>query len=366
MGHDNYYLEIEKTKNEIKQISKMIPKKSGIQKIILGQRLELQRQHLHYLHRVMNETNKKVTHIKPEKVNFEKIQNKHQKIKVILQYYDEPNFSRKLEILQSINNNIQNNFIDECVIFIECNELSKPFGKLKRDLIQDKKNNFIETDKRLTYQDAIDYAKKEAEKNVVYLVINNDCYFDESIQQIKKVDFKSGNRLLCFTRHDQMPDGSIERGKSPPLHSEEYVWGEDFELDRSNWGLLDYNCADAWAFTCDITEFDCDLELGTFNCEYYFAESAYLNGIDLRNPSEYIKCIHIHNTNLRRRYALDNEVTANRINKMYPNEIHNPRNSENWIVGTWRLRSKYNYIDKDQEYQEYTDYVVKDFNDICR
>ena len=51
--------------------------------------------------------------------------------------------------------------------------------------------------------------------------------------------------------------------------------------------------------------------IGTFNCEYMFTSQAHLSGKILRSIGEYVKCIHIHNTNLRKEYALNNENVKN-------------------------------------------------------
>ena len=78
---------------------------------------------------------------------------------------------------------------------------------------------------------------------------------------------------------------------------ETYEFNKVHDLNRENWPLLDYNCSDAWAFVCSMDDLNCNYELGTFNCEYFFTEDLHLNNIQLRNPSEFIDCIHIHNTN---------------------------------------------------------------------
>lgn len=362
----NYYRELVKTTNEINELRMLLGfQKSNLKKAICKNKLYLKRQNKKYLNNLMVKTNSSVKPISPKKVDFDKLENKRSKIKIIVQYYDEPNLARRAEIIKCFFNNINNKSVDELIVLIECNELTRTYEELKLDLLNSKKCKFIKTSYRLTYEQGINLAKHQNDKSSVYILLNNDCYFDETIDFLKKVDF-NGSRILCLTRKDELEDGTIERAKSPPLQSDEYKWGVDFDIDRSSWPLLDYNCSDAWAFTDDLNEFNQDFELGTFNCEYYFTESAYLSGIDLRNPSEYINCIHLHNTNLRRRYALDNQTTSSRVNMLYPHDIHNPRTPDNWIVGTWRLRSKYNYIDKDQEYHEYTKYVVRDFNEICK
>jgi hypothetical protein len=331
---------------------------------ILGE-LEYYRKKIKSLNKLMNRVNSHITHVNPIKFNSETVNDKFTKINLITQYYLERNLNRRSEILESIHANLKNPFVDKLTLFIESNATNICTELISHiDTEFAHKCEFIQTRHRLTYKTALDYARDIADESYVFILLNNDCYFDDSVQLVKKVNFDIDDKILCFTRYDKLRDGTIERGKSPPVYSDDYKWDEEYELDREKWPTLDYNCSDAWAFTSNIPRFNDNYEIGTFNCEYYFADSAFKNGITLRNPSEYIKCVHIHNTNLRRKYALDNNVTSSNINMLYPCE-KNPRTSANRIIGSWRLRSKYNYVDKDQEYHEYTKYVVADFKEIC-
>ena len=361
----NYYAEIISIKNELLELNEKTqvydPELNW--EYIKSRKSELFVKLKEY-NKQIQYTNSNITPVKPIEFDSDKIINKYKKITCILQYYDEPVIERRNELISAINNNINNKEINTCVIFLENTKSSRAIKSLKKDLIKSSKIKYISTEKRLTYQDAIKWVNKDNKKDTVYLLTNNDCYFNQSINLLKKVDYCNGKRLLCLTRKDQLKDGTIERGKSPPIYRETYEFNKVHDLNRENWSLLDYNCSDAWAFICSIDDLNCNYELGTFNCEYFFTEDLHLNNVQLRNPSEYIDCIHIHNTNFRRNYAFGNDITSQRQNKLYPSEPSD-RNENNWILGTWRLRSKYNYVDSDSEMHEYSDYVVRNFMDIC-
>ena len=293
--------------------------------------------------------------------------NHKEKLILIFQYYDEAVVERRGELLTAIHNNLANKHIDEVVIYLEVREGKRPASQLKKDIKIPKgtRVNFLPVDKRMTYEMAIEYGRKHDDGNTIFLLCNNDCYFDDTVDLLKKVNFKDGNRLVCLTRKDLLPNGDIERAKNPPVWRDDYVF--DTVTDDQSYGelpYLDYDSADAWAFVPTMKKFKSNYELGTFNCEANFTIQAFIRGIEPRNPCEFIRCIHVHNTYFRRKYAVENETTVSESNKLYVTD-DNPRTLENFINGTFRIRSEHNYVDMDSETQEYSDYVVRNFMDIC-
>ena len=338
------------------------------EKQIIRDELKHLRQALQLITKQVVALNSKVTPVEgvPLPKSWNKLRNHHDKVVLMFQYYDESVKERRKELLQAIHENIGNPLIDEVWIYLEEQEGRRSSEKLRKDIDPGSRGHvkFVPIGQRLTYRLAIADARKIGEGNTVFLLCNNDCYFDKTVDLLRKVNFKNGNRLLCLTRKDQLPDGTVERGKSPHVWKDDYEFGKVTEIDREDLPFLDYNCSDAWAFVPELPEFPSDYQLGTFNCEYYFAEKAHLAKVELRNPCEYVRCIHIHNTNLRREYAFSNEKTSTKQNRLYASDP-SERTPENWINGSWRLRSKYNYVDADSEIHEYSDYVVRNFMDIC-
>lgn len=295
-----------------------------------------------------------------------KIENKHENIKLIIQYYDEKNQNRKNELIRSIKSNIYNKIINKIFLYVEYSKSTRSVEDMISDFgdIDKNKLTIVPTTRRLTYLEAIVKAKQDKDDNCIYVLCNNDCYFDATLGLLKKIDFKDGNLIGCMTRKDLTRDGRVVDAIEPGVSSDGYILERELAIKRSDCKLLDISSQDAWAFTNKIkVNFDANIEIGTFNCEYMFTSQAYLSGKILRSIGEYVKCIHIHNTNLRKEYALKNEKTLKTINNMYPSN-ENPRTLYNYINGCWRLRTNENYIDKDQELHEYTEFFVDDFRKI--
>jgi hypothetical protein len=365
----NYYREIYDVKQRIEHL------REEMSEFESGDELKSMREEVSGLFKKLKELSQSVIAVNAKVIPVEgvplpkswnKLRNRHDKVVLMFQYYDEPVKERRKELLQAIHENIGNPLIDEVRIYLERQEGRRSPKKLRKDIDSGSRGHvkFVPLGQRLTYRMAIADARKIGDGNTVFLLCNNDCYFDKTVDLLRKVNFKNGNRLLCLTRKDQLPDGTVERGKSPPVWKDDYEFGKVVEIDREDLPFLDYNCSDAWAFVPKLPEFPADYQLGTFNCEYYFAEKAHLANVELRNPSEYIRCIHIHNTNFRREYALSNEKTSTKQNRLYASDP-SERSPENWINGTWRIRSKYNYVDNDSEMHEYSDYVIRNFMAIC-
>jgi hypothetical protein len=312
----------------------------------------------------INEINNSPRKIKCVSFNKNHFENRHDEIFLILQYYDEEVIERRNEIIRAINKNVKNTHINKIIVFLDTTNLNRKLSDVKSDLRDSNKIVFVETKKRITYQDGISFSKNFQNNNAIFLLSNSDCYFTDTIDLLKKINYKNGKRIVCITRKDELEDGSIVTAKSPPisLNTNKFKYNKINANDRSTWNDIDYNSTDAWAFTSNILNFKCDYELGTWNCEYFFAEDALQKNIDYRNITEYVDCIHIHNSNYRREYIVCNDYTRTRKNKLYNLE----RNRNTRILGTWRLRSKYNFIDEDSEIQIYTQYVVNNFNKMCK
>jgi hypothetical protein len=321
--------------------------------------------------RKLKKCNEKIIKINnsPKKVKCKpfykkQFENRQNEICLILQYYDEQVIERRRELIYAINKNVKNNNINKIIVFLDTTKVNRDVSDLKLDLQKSNKLEFIETKKRITYQDAISFVVNQKKNNTVFLLSNSDCYFTENIDLLKKINYRNGNRVVCITRKDELEDGSVVIAKSPPiaLNTSKFKYNKINVNDRSTWCDIDYNSTDAWAFTSNIKNFDCEYELGTWNCEYFFAEDVINKNIDYKNISEYVECVHVHNTTFRRDYIINNKCTQHRPNKLYSVE----RNCKTQILGTWRLRSNYNFIDEDSEIQSYTNYVVVNFNKLCK
>ena len=293
------------------------------------------------------------------------VSDKYKKIKLIIQYYDEDSLERRIEIIKSIQNNIDSNHFSEIVMFIETRK-NRSYEELCSDFKNTNKVRFIETESRITFEMAFDISKKDNDTESVYLLTNNDCYFDDTVNLLKKVNYENGSVLVCMTRKDYTEIGDIDYAVEPGITKPEYEFNSTDLIPRPKCQRLSIASQDAWAFTSNFkNDFDTKIEMGTFNCEHFLCANAFEKNIKLRNVVSFINCIHLHLTQFRREYAFDNKVTSTRLNNMWPND-DNPRTEDNVINATWRLRTSENYIDKMQNIQNYSDYHVNNFKNICK
>ena len=291
--------------------------------------------------------NDNVRYVKPLDVDYDKLSTRYDKIKLIVQYYD-MEIQRKNEIDFAFEKNLENPLIDEVHVLVE----SESVDLSGWDSAKIVKKNI---GKRLTYDECFQYARDNFDESDVALVCNIDCYFNESVGKLKKVNFN--DKLICMTRKDLSENGKLMRPANPEVENEGHRFDEIHEITTNR--CLDYDSSDAWAFSTKLSRFSSNIELGTYSCEYFLHTSAINDGIKVRNVAEYVDCIHVHGTNYRNRYAVENELSQ------LPNRMYEGRVSGNAIDGVWRVRSPENYIDENSSQHEYTDYVVRDFKELC-
>ncbi|MDC1022744.1 hypothetical protein OAR09_00410 [bacterium] len=304
------------------------------------------------------------TDLNSKPFNFKNFPDKHKYITLITQFYPEENKARFNEIVTAIQYNINNPYIDEIILLVQYDKSDiESINSFKSLFYNTDKVNFVIDEKRLTYSQAITYAKIHNNQDSLYFIINNDCFFDERIKIVKKINMLDGKRLLCFTRKDMNKNGIITHAIEPKVGNPitKYQFNTEFEIDfqtkLEEKDTIDIASQDAWGFSLNYDpDFDFDIALGTFNCEAEFTILNHMAGFTLSNLIKYCPCIHLHNTNLRKESAVDN----NYFNPLYKTDI----TIDNYINGTWRRRVPENYIDKNSVYQEYTDFLVLDFKKL--
>ena len=160
------------------------------------------------------------------------VSDKYKKIKLIIQYYDEDSLERRIEIIKSIQNNIDSNHFSEIVMFIETRK-NRSYEELCSDFKNTNKVRFIETESRITFEMAFDISKKDNDTESVYLLTNNDCYFDDTVNLLKKVNYENGSVLVCMTRKDYTEIGDIDYAVEPGITKPEFITGNQDR--RSLW-----------------------------------------------------------------------------------------------------------------------------------
>jgi hypothetical protein len=120
---------------------------------------------------------------------------------ILLNYYRDYNEERRREYLFCVKKNLDLNFIDRLIIFIENDDYKNDLNLFNAS----KKISFIKINKRFEFKDAINYSKKIL-KNSVIIIINLDIYLDDSLEwkNIDKIFFIKGhpNKALVCYRHD--------------------------------------------------------------------------------------------------------------------------------------------------------------------
>ena len=284
--------------------------------------------------------------------------NKTNQITLLLDFYEVDNSARKHEIVSSIQNNINNKFIDNVVIFTEVSvdKISKLMSCFKLN----SKVSIIPNCNRITFRSALEYADETKNDDSVFVLLNNDCYFDETINLLRKIDFKNGNRVLSMTRKD-LNNGVVENATNPFTDSTE----------RGN--LIGPESSDAWAFkrTLNNTKAKLDIELGRNHCDQQFFGRIYEDGYEVRNVGfcNHIKCIHNHNSKYRDMNRWNTNLESEYNNKNYmmdfwEDDFSASRNYDNYVVNSWMNFHKNNYFIDDRLSGEYGKFVVRDIKEL--
>jgi len=235
------------------------------------------------------------------------VKNNHSKITLITSFFEVNDEKRRLEIKEAIQNNIDNIQINRVIIFAETHNVKQE--ELFGDFLLSDKVIIIETTNRLTFKMAVDYAFQETDKETIYLLSNSDCYFDSTVNLLRKIDFKNGNRVLSFSRKDKLKDGSIIDARMVgPICDQNselvtYEYNTKSSDDICSNLLMPPYSSDAWAFTYKLgeTSADINIQLGRTACEQIFLSRIYGDGYDVRNVGygNHIRCIHVHASYLR-------------------------------------------------------------------
>lgn len=336
------------------------------------------KRHLHYLHGRRGK-NYMTESAMSQSVKLDKkdipTENKSDKIILMFDYYEIENKERRTEITTAIQNNINNDLFDELIMFVECSE--EESKKLTSCFELTDKVKVIPNSKRTTYRSAIEYAKKINDEDAIFLLTNNDCYFDETVELLKKIDFDNGKRVLSMTRKDLLETGEIVNTINPYADNPwlDGISGEfTKKIDYENAFLMGPESSDAWAFKSNLakTNANIDIELGRYHCEQQFLGRIYEDGYDVRNVGfcGHIKCIHIHQSF----YRIAETYMADESDKEYYNfnyimdfwsDATNPtRTYENYVVNSNMNFHKNNYFIDDRLSGQFGKYVVRDIRDL--
>ena len=294
----------------------------------------------------------------PVDLNNYDIHPNNEKIILITQYHECENEERDLEIVDSINRNIDNQYIDKVLLFTE--NLSENDIKNKINLTE--KVEVLESKRRIAFHLLFNYLFSEpayhGDNSNIFLLTNSDCYFDESLSTLKYVNFEDrpSPLFLTMTRYEDF-SGSLDIGKNPFVEkweNFEYNGGKNFSIkEYEELPYLEPWSSDAWAFKFNALDWIHDNfhkfnnELGTSMCELLLVHDLLKLGIDCKNIglSGYIKCIHQHKSLYREEKNISKKI-EDYIPGIVPDESKGIfRTQENVIKGNFRLISGENWID---------------------
>lgn len=147
---------------------------------------------------------------------------------LLTQLYFDKNKEKRDEILYCIDKNIKHNLIKKIVIFFEIISENKNVENDKKeiyDVYPLLKNSKIELKilyktkiKNISMNEILEYSNNNNFIGQKCILSNNDIYFDESLNKIKKMSLIKNNEVICLTRTNCF-DIINESGKIWEKHS---------------------------------------------------------------------------------------------------------------------------------------------------
>lgn len=185
-------------------------------------------------------------------------------------YFISRDQSRQQEIDRCLSININNPNIKRIFLFLDCGvsirNVVKNFGN--------KKLNFIYLDRRPTYEDWIVWSKTLDQQISVFA--NSDIYFDHTIAKLK-VYLKKEKNIVCISRHNFQNNKWILHGRPE--------WSQDV------WAI---KYSDNINFSDQL-----NIKIGFPACDNRMACVFAMNGWNIFNPCNEIKCFHFHRSEHR-------------------------------------------------------------------
>lgn len=193
----------------------------------------------------------------------------------MVEFFNSKFEKRAAEIEQAIQNNIKCKHIDKIVLLHE-NGVEPP----KHDKIIP-----IEIEGRATFADYFNYVNGNFEEGSIYMVANNDIYFDDTAAELKDID---EDIFCCISRWNN-------------------YYGE-FEIQgHSNLSQ------DVWVFRKPIPQEMIDVShfsQGIMSCDNHIAYIAIVHDFKVVNPCQLVKCYHLHADSKEKTYSIyDREIT---------------------------------------------------------
>ena len=185
-------------------------------------------------------------------------------------YYNDRVTIRQREIDWCLCDNVKNDLIDNIFLFPERSSNSIP-------KIGTNKIKIINTNKRVTYKDIINYINSiDISEKSYNIIANSDISFNKTLILLYTINMD--NTALALTRWEFDPI----LGKIPELC------------------MIPEQSQDVWIFDGYIKDnIDCDFYFGLRGCDGIFANALVTAGYKVINPVHSIKVLHYHTCTVR-------------------------------------------------------------------
>tara|TARA_Y100001972_G_scaffold17959_1_gene20253 strand:+ start:5842 stop:6690 length:849 start_codon:yes stop_codon:yes gene_type:complete len=197
-------------------------------------------------------------------------------ITLLVELYESEFSQRNEEFSKVLQKNIECEYIDSIIVFAD------------RDvnLCKDQKITRIPTKKRMTYADYFTYCNNNFCENTIYIIANNDIYFDNTLAQLEGI---KEDYFVCLTRWNTYDSETEIQGH------------EAFSQD-------------VWAFRKKIPEEMINTSFfyqGTQCCDNHICFLAIVNNFKVINPCHLIKSYHVHQGAEQRTYDIKHREIYN-------------------------------------------------------
>jgi hypothetical protein len=190
---------------------------------------------------------------------------------LIQQLYKSSNKARDKELQKCLKKNLENEFVDEILLFTESNQVQIP---------SDKKIKQVPMKTRLSYANCIDAIQNVVGAGKLVAFANADIYLDDSWKSIWSVNLK--DTLLALLRWEEGVDGK-EPVLFGPRNDSQDTWliHSDSVLSKT-WNLDNFN-----------------IPFGKAGCDNAILVEFLRNKFKIVNPALSLKTIHVHASEVR-------------------------------------------------------------------
>ena len=190
---------------------------------------------------------------------------------LIQQFYKSPNKSRNKELQKCLRKNIDNELVDEILLFTEGNNLDIPV---------DKKIKQVPMKTRLSYANCIDAIQRVIGAGKLVVFANADIYLDDSWEALWSINMT--NTFLALLRWEEGVDGKEPTLFGPRNDSQDtWVIHSDSVLNKE-WNLSAFN-----------------IPFGKAGCDNAILVEFLRNKFKIVNPAMSLKTIHVHASDVR-------------------------------------------------------------------